>query len=238
MRSPVQSIVTWAYRRRSAVVWASLLLVALSWIGLRRITFDANVLSLLPRDGVAIPAFRTFLERFGCLDQLLVVCSAPDGHSVTEYADDIDRWVDDLRRAPEIEWVDAGTAGPDRDWGWLADHQLLLLRGRSLDTALSRLQPDGMARELASTRQLAAVPSPAVAALVRQDPLDLLGLLREQLGGQRAGIAVGITEGGYVTQDGRHRLIIAKPKQPPYDTGFSRTLMTRPDSIPARSAPQ
>jgi predicted exporter len=233
VRSPVQSIVTWAYRRRLTVVWASLLLVALSWIGLRRIAFDADVLSLLPRDGVAIPAFRTFLERFGSLDQLLVVCSAPDGHSVTEYADDIDRWVDDLRHAPEIEWVDAGTAGPDRDWGWLADHQLLLLRGGALDTALSRLWPDGMARALASTRQLVAIPSPAVAALVRQDPLDLLGLLREQLGGQRAGIAVGITEGGYVTPDGRHRLIIAKPKHPPYDTDFSRALMTRLDTIAA-----
>jgi predicted RND superfamily exporter protein len=90
-----------------------------------------------------------------------------------------------------------------------------------------------MASALASTRELLTMPSPAVAAIVRQDPLDLLGLLRRQLGGQRAGITVGVTEGGYVTADGRRRLIIAKPRQPPFDTGFSRLLMQRLEAIGA-----
>jgi uncharacterized protein len=231
LRSPIQSIVTAAYRRRVPVVCASLLLIGLSWIGLRRLTFDADVLSLLPRGGVAIPAFRTFLQRFGSLDQLLVVFNAPEGHAVGEYADDIDRFVDALREAPEIEWVDPGTAGPDRDWSWLADHQLLLLRGGALETALARFGRDGMARALISARQLVSIPSPAVEAIVRQDPLDLLGLLRDQLGGQRAAVTVGLSEGGYVTEDGRHRLIIARPRQPPYDTTFSRALMARLDTI-------
>ena len=90
-----------------------------------------------------------------------------------------------------------------------------------------------MAAALASTRELLTMPSPAVAAMVRQDPLDLLGLLRQQLGGQRAGITVGITEGGYVSADGRHRLVIAKPRQPPFDTRFSRLLQQRLDAIGA-----
>ena len=90
-----------------------------------------------------------------------------------------------------------------------------------------------MAGALASTRELLTMPSPAVAAMVRQDPLDLLGLLRQQLGGQRAGITAGITEGGYVSADGRRRLVIAKPRRPPFDTGFSHLLMQRLDAIGA-----
>ena len=191
------------------------------------------MLSLLPRDGEAIPAFRAFLQRFGSLDQLFVVFTAPEGHAVADYSDDVDRWVAALRAAPEIEWVDPGTAGPDRDWAWLAEHQLLLLHGDALETALARLQPGGMTSALASTRELLTMPSPAVAAMVRQDPLDLLGLLRRQLGGQRAGITVGITEGGYVSADGRRRLVIAKPRQPPFDTRFSHLLMQRLDAIGA-----
>ena len=233
MLSPIQFIVSWAHRRRVLVVCGSLMLVLLSCVGLRRLSFDADVLSLLPRDGEAIPAFRTFLQRFGSLDQLFVVFTAPDGHAVADYSEEVDRWISELRAAPEIEWVDPGTAGPDRDWAWLAEHQLLLLRGAALETALARLQPDGMAGALASTRELLTMPSPAVAAMVRQDPLDLLGLLRQQLGGQRAGITVGITEGGYVSADGRHRLIIAKPRRPPFDTRFSRLLIQRLDAIGA-----
>jgi predicted exporter len=235
--SPIQYIVTWAYRRRLVVLLGAVALIVLSCLGLRRLAFDADVLSLLPRDGRAIPAFRTFLQRFGSLDQLFVVFTAPEGYRVTDYSEDVDRFVAELRAAPEIEWVDPGTAGPDRDWGWLADHQLLLLRGRAFDAALSRLHPDGMAAALASTRQLLTMPSPAVAALVRQDPLDFFGLLREQLGGRRAGIAVGVTEGGYVTTDGRHRLVVAKPRRPPYDTTFSHQLMARLESINASRAP-
>ncbi len=181
--SPIQFIVSWAHRRRGLVMCASLVLVLLSGFGLRRLSFDADVLSLLPRDGEATPAFRTFLQRFGSLDQLFVVFTAPEGRAVADYADDVERWIADLRAVPEIEWVDPGTAGPDRDWAWLAEHQLLLLRGASLDTALARLQPEGMAGALASSRELLTMPSPAVAAMVRQDPLDLLGLLRAQLGG-------------------------------------------------------
>ncbi|HEX5473794.1 MAG TPA: MMPL family transporter [Vicinamibacterales bacterium] len=227
MSSPVQFIVIQAHRRRWLVACASAVLVALSCLGILRLSFDADVLSLLPRDGRAIPAFRTFLQRFGSLDQLLVVFTAPEGHAVSEYAGDVDRWVAALKHTPEIAWVDQGTAGSDRDWGWMADHQLLLLHGRALDTALARLQPAGMARELESTRQLLAVPSPAVAQLVREDPLDLFGLLRQQLGGARAGVALGITEGGYVSKDGRRRLVIVKPRRPPYDTDFSHALMQR-----------
>jgi uncharacterized protein len=231
--SPIQFIVSWAHRRRVLVVCGSLVLVLVSCLGLRRLSFDADVLSLLPRDGDAIPAFRTFLQRFGSLDQLFVVFIAPEGHAVADYSEDVDRWVSALRAAPEIEWVDPGTAGPDRDWAWLAEHQLLLLRGDALETALARLQPAGMTSALASSRELLTMPSPAVAAMVRQDPLDLLGLLRRQLGGQRAGITVGITEGGYVSGDGRRRLVIAKPRQPPFDTRFSHLLMQRLEAIGA-----
>jgi predicted exporter/lauroyl/myristoyl acyltransferase len=234
--SPIQFIVSWAHRRRLAVISGALVLILLSSLGLTRLAFDADVLSLLPRHGEATGAFRTFLQRFGSLDQLFVVFTAPEGHAIGDYSDDVDRWIVELRAVPEIQSVDAGTAGPERDWAWLADHQLVLLRDAPLDTALARLQPDGMAAALASTRELLTMPSPAVAAMVRQDPLDLLGLLRQQLGGARAGILAGLTDRGYVSADGRRRLVVARPRMPPFDTEFSRQLMQRLETIhPAES---
>ena len=111
----VTAIVAAAYRRRGLVAAALLVVMAMSAVGARRLSFDADVLSLLPHDGRVISAFRTYLGRFGSVDQLYVVFTAPDGHAVSEYADEIDEWADGLRRAPEVAQVDTGVADSGRD---------------------------------------------------------------------------------------------------------------------------
>jgi predicted RND superfamily exporter protein len=73
--------------------------VSISLEGARRLSFDADVLSLLPRDSRVIQAFRTFLARFGSLDQLYVVFTAREGHAISEYSDEIATWADSLRAA-------------------------------------------------------------------------------------------------------------------------------------------
>ena len=225
--SLVAAVVAWAHRRRLIVAGAVVAVLLISLEGTRRLSFDADVLSLLPHDSRVIQAFRTFLARFGSLDQLYVVFTAPEGHAIHEYRDEIAAWVDRLRSAPEIARVDAGVVDRARDFGWLADHQLLVLHGRLLDEALRRLTPDGMRAAVAARRELLTVPSPEVADLVRQDPAGLFDLVRDALGGAQAGFSVGISADGYVTPDGHSRLVIARPKRPPYDAEFSRALDAR-----------
>ena len=204
--------------------------------GARRLTFDTDVLSLLPHDNRVIQSFRTFLARFGSLDQLYLVFTAPDGHSISEYDDQIAAWVDGVRGAPEIARVDAGIVDRTRDFGWLADRQLLVLHDRYLHEALRRLSPEGLPKAVASRRDLLAVPSAEVAQLVRQDPAGLFELMRDALGGAQAGLTIGVSTDGYVTQDGRSRLVIARPKRPPYDVEFSRALDARLTAIAASAA--
>jgi predicted RND superfamily exporter protein len=217
-----------AVRRRRAFVVAALLALALvSVAGIRRLSFDTDVLSLLPQSGRVTPAFREFLAHFGSLDQLYVVFTAPEDHGVDEYRDSIDDWVAALKRAPEIVRVDAGVADDSRDFNWLADRQLLLFRGAALDKALGRLRPDGVERAVAESRELLAVPSAEVAALVREDPVGLLTLLRGTLGNSAALPTLATGRDGYVTPDGSRRLILARPARPPYDADFSRALDAR-----------
>ncbi|MEN3337083.1 MAG: uncharacterized protein V7647_759 [Acidobacteriota bacterium] len=225
MHSIVHAIVTWAARRRVLVLGVTTCLVVLSLIGTRRIRFDTDVLSLLPHDGQAIPAFRRFLARFGSLDQLLVVFTAPEGHTIGEYRDEIDRWTTAVRSAPEIGSLDAGVLDRSRDLSWLGDRQLLLMDGTTLETGLARFQPPGMRAAVAGSRDLIAAGSGQADTLVRQDPLGLFSLMREQLGGAPGGLNVG--DDGYVTADGRQRLVIVKPVRPPYDAAFARALFNR-----------
>ena len=216
-------LVTWAYRRRALVIGAAFCILAVSAEGARRLSFETDVLTLLPRDGRVIPAFRTFLSVFGSLDQLYVVFTAPDGDSIADYDEPIDEWVDRLRASPEIDRVDAGTTDESRNVGWMADRQLLLLDGPTLEEALDRLRRDGLAAAVASRRELLTLPSSNVADLVRHDPAGLFELTQKAFGG-RAPMGI---NGGYVTPDGSSRLVIARPTRPPYDAEFSRALDAR-----------
>ena len=236
MAPPFERLVTWAHRRRRLVLVGAALFVAVASAGLPRLTFDPDVLRLLPRHGTAVPAFRDYLQHFGTLDDLYVVFSTAEGHDIRDYADDVDAWVEALRTAPELVRVDSGQIDGSRDWSWLADRQLLLFDSVRLPEALARLQPGGMPAALASTRELLTLPSAEIAALVREDPLGLSELLREQLGGSRSALQIGTSPDGYLTPDGRRRLIIARPKRPPFDAEFSRALFARLDAITAERA--
>jgi predicted RND superfamily exporter protein len=229
--APIPSILFWSRRHRVVVLLATACLAAVSIAGLRGLRFDTDVLSLLPRDGQVVPAFRTFVTTFGSVDELYVVLTAPDGHEISEYEDDVDAWGQRLRATPGIVRVDTGRVDESRDLNWLADHRLLLLDDDHLGRALSRFSGDGLVASLRGRRALLSVPSPAIASMVRHDPLGLFDLLREQLGSAQAGINLGVTEGGYVASDLRSRLLIAKPSRSPFDADFSRALMTRLEAL-------
>ena len=141
-----------SHRRRAtrARVLTLLLLTIVSIEGIRRLSFDSDVLSLLPQDGRVIQAFRTFVARFGSLDQLYVVFTAPEGSAISDYSDDVDAWVEGLR---------GGAGNRARGRGRRRSHARLRLArrssaaaaaGRPLDEALQRLTPDGMAHAVAA----------------------------------------------------------------------------------------
>ena len=226
MGSSFERVVIWAHEHRLRVFAGVAVLIAVSLVGLQRVTFDADVLRLLPARGRAIPAFRDYLERFGTLDDLFVVFTAPEQHAISEYDEEIERWVAALRETPELRRVDSGRLDGSRDWGWLADRQLLLLSDDQLSEALARLSPEGMRPALAATRELLTIPSPEITALVREDPFRLRELLQERLGAQSA-LRVGASAQGYISGDGRRRLVIARPAQPPFNTTFSHALLDR-----------
>jgi uncharacterized protein len=225
--SLVTAVVATAYRRRTLIVAAVVVVLGLSAAGARRVSFDADVLSLLPRDGRVIPAFRQYLRSFGSVDQLYVVFTAPADHAVTEYVAEIDEWIDRLRQAPELAQVDAGVADDTRNFSWLADRELLLLRGKPLDAALERLSSAGIATAVASRRELLALPSSQIADVVRHDPVGLTEIISDTLGSTAPGLTARVATRGYVSDDGRSRLVIAQPTRPPYDTTFSRELDAR-----------
>ncbi len=226
----IRSILRWAHARRVAVLATAALLAIVSALSLPRLQFDANVLHLLPRGGVAVPAFRDYLERFGSLDYLYVIVDAPEGAEIADYEETVEALATALRQAPEIAQVDAGPRDRGRDWRYLSDRVLLLVTP-SQPELLERFETGPLTAQVASTRELLGLPSPEMADLVRLDPLGLLLSLRERLAGAASGMKLGASAGAYVSTDGRSRLLLARPRRPPYDTGFGRALFARLQAI-------
>src|SRR5207244_12586843 len=114
-----------------------------------------------------------------------------------------------------------------KDWTYLYDRELYLLGPAGAPEALARLKPPALDRELAHARDLLQTPSSDVKTFVQQDPLGLLTLLRNRFAAHGGFVAFDPTQEGYVSPDGRSRLVIVKPTGAPFDTDFCRTLFVR-----------
>jgi uncharacterized protein len=224
IESSLDTLLTWATRRSRLVLASAAALAALGIAALPHLQVDTDVLHLLPRSGVATQAFKRYLGEFGSLDRVYAMFESPDDRAIADFADPIAAYIDRVRSSPEVRRVDAGLFGAGHDWSYVVDRQLLLFDEPTLATALRRFTPDGMRASLDESRTLLAVPSSDVKRLVQQDPLGLSRLLRERLS---AGLALPAdpTQEGLVSRDGRRRLIVIEPKQPPFDTAFSRRLL-------------
>lgn len=227
----LQPVLRFVFRRRRIVLFGAALAGILSAWLLARIQFDTDVLHLLPSRGPAVSALQTYLSNFGNLDRLFIMFEAPADHSIGEYRDEVDERIEQLRALPELASVDAGLGGSGVDWSYVLDRQLLLLGPSGVPQALSRLGAKTMDAELLRARDRISLAPEAMGQLAQQDPLDLIGLVRAHLTEQAIPLTFNASEDGYVSEDGRARLVIARPIKPPFDTGFSRALNARLDAL-------
>src|SRR5262249_36403080 len=66
---------------------------------------------------------------------------------------------------------------------------------------------------------------------VQQDPLGLLTIWRDRMSREKGFVAFDPSREGFVSKDGRSRMIIVKPTRPPFDTEFCRTLFNRLSAV-------
>ena len=231
VEGPTVALLGWAHRRRRVVAFCVLGVVAAITPLLAGLRFDSDVLNLLPQSGPAVRHFRAYLEAFGNLDRLYVAIEAPPGRFVSDYTDEIEDYTARVRALPEVRRVDAGPTDAGERWDYVLDHALSVLGpDRSL---LDRFETDGIQREVDHARERLTLPSAGVATLVREDPLGLVGLLREHLGDGGFPFGSGTGTDGYVTADGTSRLLIVEPTEPPFNTAFSRRLLDALDRTEA-----
>jgi predicted RND superfamily exporter protein len=223
-----------ARRRRALVLLAAAAFTAISAVLATRIRFGTNVLGLLPADSPTLRVFADYLARFGTTDALYIVFEAPAGATVEDAAPLIDTYIERLGKLPEIARVDAGAFDPGKDWTYLQDRQFALMGPEAARAALASFEPAGLRTALAASRNLLAT-SPALGEVVQNDPLGLLSSLRASFGEDPAFSDLDVSRRGYVSADGRSRLVMATPTGPPFDSEFCRRLFVALDGVEADS---
>jgi uncharacterized protein len=222
--NPLGQILAFARRRRRLVL-ASIAVMALAAAGLAsRVSFSSDVLTLLPQDDPSLRAFRQYIQHFGAGDQLYVVFDVPDGSAIVDAEPMVDAFVARLRTMAEIVKVDAGLFDAGKDWSYLHERLFALIGPAATQDALGRLTEPGLREALLRSRDLLATPSPEVRQLVQDDPLGLFGLVRDHFASDRAFASLDVRRRGYVSADGRSRLVIATPSGQPFDNEFCRRL--------------
>jgi predicted exporter len=223
----INSVLVFARRRRWSVLVSTAALSAVAALVCLRISFETDILKLLPRDTAALSGFHQYLSEFGEINHLYIVFTAAEGRGIEDAGELVDSFTGKLRALDEISEVDTGFADTRADWTYLQDRVLLLLGPDIAGRALDRFDPEKMREALRRSRDLLTAPSNDVKNLVRTDPLGFLTLLRERFAGDQTFGRLTQTARGYLSDDGRSRLIIATPTAPPFDGAFCRRLFER-----------
>jgi hypothetical protein len=217
-------LLVFARKQRVAVLAGVAGFTLLASVLCLNLSFSTDVLSLLPQHDPSLQGFRQYLERFGAADHLYIVFGVPKDVDIQDSAPLVDAYVERLRGLPEIAEVDAGLFDADKDWAYLQDRTFALIGPAATRDALGRFSEQGIRNALLQSRDLLGTPSPDVQRLVQADPLGLLALVRDRLSGDQSFSTIDAGRHGYLSADGRSRLVMATPSRPAFDSEFCRRL--------------
>ncbi|HVR96150.1 MAG TPA: MMPL family transporter [Thermoanaerobaculia bacterium] len=214
---------------RTVFVWF-VILVIVSTLLIARLSFDTDMLSLLPKEDPAVRTYIQTLQDFGSSTYLLVAIRIPEGAVVDPYETLADRLAGRLARLPELKSVQHKIGEPQELLETFYPKALLFLDDggrRQLEERLSDARIEERVSEL--RRQLTTPQGLAAKELLKLDPLGLSDVFLGRLQSSRGSLRVDWTSGYYLSRDHHLLLILAEPVKPPQDIEFAERLAAQVD---------
>lgn len=172
--SPLQRLALFARRRYWTVFAVSALLVAVSVGLILRLSFDTDILNLLPRKEPAVKAYVESLEDFGSGTFLLIAVRVPEGAVPEPYETFTDELAARLSRVPELKSVEHRIGDPEELLRSFFPKSVLFLDAVGRRELAARLADDGVRQRVSELRRQLLTPQGlAVKQLAKLDPLGL-----------------------------------------------------------------
>lgn len=216
---------------------ATLLLLGVSVSMGSRIRLESDVLRLIPEGNRQVDTFREALREFGSIDFLIVLLEAGDG----EGPDDLEEFADAYaaRLAAESELVESVEYRfrPDaRFMELFSENALLFVPPSELQRIADRLTDEAIRSRVGENRLTLASPAGSMmGTLIHEDPLGLMPVLIDRLLAHRGALKVDLSDGYYLSGDGRSLIMLVKPTRPSQDLAFSRELVLAARRIAAEA---
>lgn len=229
----LQRLAMFARRRYGAVFVGALLVSALSvWLS-SRLSFDTDMLNLLPRKDPAVHAYLEALETFGANTYLLVAVRLPEDVTVVEpYEALADELAARLGELPQIKSVQHRIGDPEELLATFFPKAVLFLDDSGRAQLTRRLSDEGIRDRVSELRRQIATPQGLAAKeLAKLDPLGLSEIFLGRIQSSRGTLQVDWTSGYYLSRDRRMLLLLAEPVEPPQDIPFAEGLEKATDEV-------
>lgn len=228
--SSLQRVAMFARRRYKTVFLLFGLLVAVSIVLATRLSFNTDMLSLLPQKDPVVRAYVETLEDFGSSTFLLVAIRIPEGRVVDPYETLADRLAEELSRLPDLRNVQHRIGDPEELLQTFFPKSILFLDEAGRRRLEAKLTDEGIRRHVVELRrQLTTPQGMAAKQLNKLDPLGLSEVFLGHIQGSRGALKVDWTSGYYLSRDHRMLLILAEPVRPPQDVKFDERMVAAVD---------
>jgi predicted RND superfamily exporter protein len=212
------------YSKQIAIV--SLLLTIAALLAATRLSFDPDLLNLIPQKNRQVNEFRKVLKDMGTIDYHIVVMTIPKDHDVHEYDSLITAVAEGYKKNPKIEEVSYKIPNPLDFVDIVLPRALLFLSPAELDQVAAKLSDAGIRESVARSRSLLQTPQAfALKTLIQYDPFDLAPIFLKKFQSAGGGFKLDTSSGYFLSSDHTTLLILTKPKRPAQDVPFGNALL-------------
>lgn len=216
------------------IIFVFFILALISLYGIRHLSLDHNIYSLLPEDIPELKDFLEFSELAGINDQLVILLEMKD-HSFQPLSKSfLEELAEKLKASDMIDFVEYKKSGIRdiliQNWRFLFDRFYVFLPPSQLDLFIKKLSPQNIKEQIKKNRDLMFSPMGiGVQRKILKDPLDFSELFMNQSNERTSSVASlfkSSDEDYFQSEDGLYLFMVAKPVQAMGDINFDRKLMS------------
>lgn len=225
-RHLLQSVARFARHRYRQLFIAIAIVVVVSLVAASHLSFDPDVLHLLPQDAPQVQQLQNALKHFGSIDYLLVVVRVPENAVLDPYEEFVSDLGKRLEKLPELEDIQYRVGDVEELLEEFYPKSMLFLDRASREEVTEQLSAGALKTRARELKRLLATPqSVALKRLVLLDPIGLSPAFLRHLDVSTGGLGFEWSSGYLLSRDHRMLLLLAKPKKAPQDIGFDQNLV-------------
>jgi len=233
-RSWTERLLLLAGRRPGRVFLGTAIVVGTALVAAVGLTFDADVLTLLPKRDPDVRTYQETLARFGASDYFVAAIRIPEGAPLDPYESFADELAAGMESSGLFDAVEYRLGEPQELLRQFLPQSLLFLDPSGRERVAERLTDEAIASRAAELRRQLETPlAVGLRDLVRLDPLGLAEVFLDRIGSRRGALAVDWTQGRYLSRDHRLMLVLGRPTANPQDLNFNETLIEGMNAIAA-----